>query len=325
LNVNGSVTSQTDIALSGRTIKIQLDNNILDQVQSDSNGIFYIQTIINSQTAIGTHNVTITVDPSGIYAGITQQKTVNVKKMVSTINVQVPSLVLLPSQIQIKGTVTTLSGPLNNAKITIEFDSANAVTQTLVDGSFNVTFNVPLNANLGGFQSLNINAQPQEPWQGPAQKQTSVLVLNTVGLTIALVSSGSVIGIAYTRFLKTKPKKESKDALREERPQYIVEATESQLTTSFQAKLPGLKGKMLETYKKSLQIVETATGVSIKQDMTLREFLQESQPKLSEAAAPFSELTRLAERALYSPHVTEEQDLTEAEILLDKIRKEIEK
>lgn len=325
LNVNGSVTSQTGIALSGRTIKFQLDNNVLNLVQSDSNGIFFIQTMINSQTAIGTHNVTITVEPSGIYAGITKQETVNLKQMVSTINVQLPSLVLLPSQIQIKGTVKTLLGPLNNAKVTVEFDSADTVTQTLADGSFNVTFNVPLNANLGGFQSLNINAQPQEPWQGPAQKQAGVLVLNTVGLTVALVSSGSVIGIAYTRFLKTKLKKESKDALQEENPQFIVESTESQLTTSFQVKLTGSKGKLLETYKKSLQIIEAATRVLIKQQMTLREFLQESKPKLRDRAASFDELTRMAERALYSPYIPNEQELSEAEILLDGIRKEHEK
>ncbi len=325
LNVNGSITSQTSIALSGRTIKIQLDDNVLDQVQSDSNGIFSIQTIIKSQTTIGSHNVTIEVDPSGIFAGVTQQKTVNVKQMVSTINVQVPSLVLLPSQIQIEGIVKTLSEPLNNAKVTVDFDSAYAVTQTLVDGSFNVTFTVPLNANLGGFQSLNVNVQPQEPWQGPAQKQTSVLVLNTIGLTVALVSSGSVIGVAYARFLKTKPKRESKDSHREERPQFLAEASELQLTSSFQAKLAGPKGKLLETYKKSLQIVEAATRVSIKQQMTLREFLQESKPKLRSAAATFGELTRMAERALYSPYVPDEQDLLEAETLLDEIRKVHEK
>ena len=110
----------------------------LDQVQSDSNGIFSIQTLINSQTVLGSHNLTITVDPSGVYAGVTQQKTINVEQMVSTLNVQVPSVVLLPSQIHIKGTVKTLLGPLNNANVTVEFDSANAVTQTLADGSFNV-------------------------------------------------------------------------------------------------------------------------------------------------------------------------------------------
>jgi hypothetical protein len=325
LNVDGSVTSQTGIALSGRTIKIQLDGNVLDQVQSDSNGIFFIQDVTNSQTTIGSHNVKIGVDPSGIYAGVEQQKTINVKQMGSAINVQVPSLVWLPSQIQIKGVVKTLSGPLNNANVTVYFDSANAVTQTLVDGSFNVTFNVPLNANLGGFQSLNVKVQPQEPWQSPTQKQTSVLVLNTVGLTAALVSSGSVIGIAYTRILKTKPKKESKDAFREENPQHLAEAPELQLRSSFQTTLAGPKGKLLETYKKSLQIVETTTGASIKQEMTLSEFLQESKPNLNDATVPFSELTRMTERALYSLYVPEEQDISKAETLQEEIRKMLEK
>ncbi len=325
LSVSGSVISQTGTPLSGRTINILLDDNIINQEQSNSNGIFSIQTIINSQEAIGSHNITIAADPSGIYAGVFQQKTISIRQMDSNVNVQVPSLVFLPSQIQVKGTVQTVSGPLNNANITVEFDSASAVTQSLENGSFNVNFNLPFNIGLGGFQNLKITVVPQEPWQSLAKKQTSVLALNTVGLAVALVSSVSVIGIAFTKFTKTKSKKESEIIIQERSMSSITNNAKPTPTSNFQINIEEPKGKILEFYSKSLQMVETATGISSKLDMTLREFLQESQQKLDPVASQFNELTGLAERALYSPRIPEESDVTKAEALLNEIKKGIEK
>lgn len=320
LSVSGSVISQTGNALSGRTINILLDGNLINQKQSNSNGIFSIQTVINSQEAIGSHNLTIAVDPSGIYAGVTQQTIVYIRQMDSSVNVQVPSLVFLPSQIQVNGIVQTVSGPLNKANITVEFDSASAVTQSLENGSFNVNFNVPLNVGLGGFQNLKITVVPQEPWQSLAQKQTSVLVLNSVGLGVALISSFSVFGIAFTKFTKTKSKTKSQIVLQEKSLSSTKDTAEPKLDPKVHIIFEGSKGKMLEVYQKALQTVEGAIGVSVKQEMTLREFLQESQQKLGQVASQFSELTGFAERALYSPRIPKEQDLTKAEELLNEIK-----
>src|SRR5208283_3049708 len=173
--------------------------------------------------------------------------------------------------------------------------------------------------------NLNVTIQPQEPGQSSTQKQTNILVLNTAGLAVALASSLSVIGVAYTRFIKNKPRKEPKITLQAGSSPLLAQASEIKLTSSFQISLAEPKGKLLDIYKKAALTVQKTTGIWTTPEMTLNEFLQEAQPKLRNAASQFSELTRLAERALYSIHVPEEQDLLKAEILLDEIKRALEK
>ena len=54
-------------------------------------------------------------------------------------------------------------------------------------------------------------------------------------------------------------------------------------------------------------------------NMTLREYLQTTSPKLKEIANPFSELTVLAEKSLYSPNAPNEADSEKAENLANTI------
>ena len=53
--------------------------------------------------------------------------------------------------------------------------------------------------------------------------------------------------------------------------------------------------------------------------MTLREFLHLTERNLGRAVYPFTDLTLLAERAIYSTHMPEEQDLLKAIDYADEI------
>ena len=53
--------------------------------------------------------------------------------------------------------------------------------------------------------------------------------------------------------------------------------------------------------------------------MTLREFLHLTERSLGKAVNPFTDLTLLAERTLYSTHMPEEQDLLKANGYADEI------
>ncbi len=81
----------------------------------------------------------------------------------------------------------------------------------------------------------------------------------------------------------------------------------------------GIKGKVLEAYVKALRAVESMTGSVLVANMTLREFLYEVEPKLGDAVSPFSELTVLAEKTLYSLHAPEAQDVSKAEEYANEI------
>ena len=319
LTVSGSIILQGGGSLSNRTARLLLDDILLGETQSDSNGSFSLQTVMSPQTSIGSHTLTVSVDPEGISAGVSQQKTLTVDKMISTANIQAPSFVLLPSEIQIKGTVSSASGPLNSAIVTVNFDSSSAVTETLNNGSFNVRVNAPLNVGLGGFQSLKVAVQPQQPWQAAGTQQSSIFAFNSVGLGIALVSAISVGAVTFSKFAKPKARKEKKTAPTSAPTTASAEIVVPQVSSQPEIAVGGVKGKVLEEYINALKSVESATGNSLRLEMTLREFFHGSEGKLGELAPRFGELTRFAEKALYSPHIPEEHDLLRAKELSSEI------
>ena len=55
--------------------------------------------------------------------------------------------------------------------------------------------------------------------------------------------------------------------------------------------------------------------------MTLREYMRATSSKIGDAVEPFSELTMLAERSLYSPYAPKEEDSEKAENLVSTIRR----
>ena len=72
-----------------------------------------------------------------------------------------------------------------------------------------------------------------------------------------------------------------------------------------------------------LEAVEKITGVAMTAHTTLREFLTTATPRLPAAARSFSELTSIAEVALYSTHKLEEDMATRAEKLAAATREEL--
>lgn len=311
--VSGSVSSQGTF-LSGRTVKTYFDGVLLNEAQTDTAGFFEVQKTVGAEVKTGVHNITFTVSSEGIYAGTRLQKTINVVKVASTVEVNAPTFVLLPAQLQINGNVGSTSGPLENAKVTLEFAGESTAIWTSNEGIFNATITIPLSSVFAGFQNLKVTVDPSEPWRAATQTTSEILVLNSVSIGLVSIVSVSIGGIGYLRLARTKKKKDEKE------PQTLGATTQVSTivaTPSTQSKpqfkLEGLKGKVLESYVRALKVVEPTTGIILRSNMTLREFLIDTKPKLSEAASLFAELTALAERALYSPYTPKEEDLAQAE------------
>jgi hypothetical protein len=238
-----------------------------------------------------------------------------VVKIVSSVDVQVPSFVVLPAGVYVEGKVYSASGPLGQATVTLNMSVASAVVNTTEDGQFNATLNMPLNAVFAGAQDLNVDVAPVEPWQASAQVKTSVFIVNSVNLGLASTTFVCFGFIFYFKGRKPKFKEEKKNqiaaltALPESRTTII----EKPLKPEF--KLEGNRGKVLKAYLKALSVVELASNASLEPQMTLREFLQKTKPKLQDTLSAFTELTTLSEKALYSPHIPDSQDITKAESL----------
>jgi hypothetical protein len=324
LRVAGNVTAQNGNPLDMRHVKVLLDGAIVLQETTDANGTFTGKFTLGSLAKLGVHTLTVTVESSGLYAGTTLQRNLTVTKMATTVEVNAPSFVMLPSQLQINGTVKSAANPLSNATVIVEFADVSTTIKTLNDGSFETTLNIPFSSVFVGEQTLKVAAQPTQPWQAIATKNSSVFVLNSVSTGLTLAVSLSVVFIMYFRFAKTRPKRTVEtDQIPIAAPAITKEAPVTLPTAIVERNLEGFSRRVLKAYIGALAVAQSATGSAATPTMTLREYQQTVGLKLGEAQSPFTELTVLAEKALYSAHPTEKADSERAEELASTIRRKL--
>jgi hypothetical protein len=325
IDIQGTVASPDGTRLNGRQVTVKLDNTTLSRIITDQNGAFSTKPTISSQESLGTHNLTVSVAASGLYAQASIKRNITITKMATEIRVNAPSVILLPSEIQVTGRVSAASGALANASVGISFATVSTNAKTRGDGSFNVTLEIPLNTVFAGFQNLKFTVQPTEPWQATVQKNVSVFVLNSVGMVVALASSLSVVFVVYSKLLKNRSRKMDNRPFQTETPAQNTSAETPAIAAQPipETKFVGVKGRVLQAYIGAYGAVQTATGSSLLANMTLREYMQATSLKAEEAAEPFSHLTALAEKSLYSPHEPTEEDAAEADALASKIRRSL--
>jgi hypothetical protein len=318
--VKGTVTSQDGSPLNQRAVKILIDEKTIRQIETNQFGLFSTENLLSPLTEIGIHSLTVTVDPKGLYAGVSQTANLSVTKVTSELNVNAPSFVFLPSELHISGTVNSISGPLKNAIVKLEFANVTNEVLTTDDGTFNSTMNIPFSTIFAGTQNLKVSVLPAEPWQGSTQKNVAIFALNAVSTAISLAASFSVCGVLYLKFIRSKSKKTKEKMVQDylEVPQNPA-SNEVEIPPKAEFKFEGLKGKVLDVYIQALRNIESYNGTSINQNMTLREFLHLTEHSLGKAVYPFTDLTYLAERTLYSTHKPEEQDLLKAKDYVDEI------
>ena len=322
LAISGTVTSENKEPLNEKQVKLFLDQTLIAQAKPDQTGTFTSEPTIGAQAKVGAHSLTVTIDSQGLYAGAVVKKTLVIQKMSSNLQVEVPSFVMLPSTLQITGKVKSASGILSGTTVEVEFANVSNTVKTLSDGSFNLTLNVPLNTVFAGYQDFKVSAQPSEPWIDATQKSASTFVLNSVGMAFSLTSALSAGFVMYSRFAKTQDKKNKKTV--DEPIAFVMPQKET--SGAVAPAIPvrdfeGRRGKVLKAYVNALEIVQSVTGNSLMPNMTLREYLLSTSPKLKEMGNPFSELTVLAEKSLYAPDGPDESDSEKAESLANTIRR----
>ncbi len=325
LTITGKVTDPNGTALTERKVNILIDDTKETQVKTDKNGTFTTKFTINTQITLGKHILTVTVDPQGSYASATRQKTITMQKMATYLQVNAPTFILLPAQIEITGTASAESTPLKEATIKVEYANITAAIKTQDDGSFNLTIDVPLNTALASNQELIVKVQPNQPWQATAQTTKNIFTLNTISTSIALASSFSIFAVAYIRF--TKNKKTKKVPLKTKTITALSAPIENNLASiqpiTNETNFNGTRGKILKTYTEALAAVQTFTNNPLTKTMTLREYAQLTQLKIGNTATEFRELTALAEKSLYSPHEPQPQEIEKAENLSKTVRRNL--
>jgi hypothetical protein len=326
LTINGNVTSPNGLPLENRQIKIILDDTTISQTTTALNGTFTTKTTINPTTKLGNHTIKVTVQPSGLYTGTTVQRNLLITKLTTTLEVDTPPFVLLPTQLSINGTVKNAGKPLNNTTVTLTLTDITASTKTNADGSFNLTLDIPFNTIIAGNQNLKITAQPPATWQTTAEKTLSIFMINTTSIAIMIAASVTVLSITYFKFTNKNKTKQTQTTQTQTQtntptPTSTKETPSNIPAITTQNKFTGYKAKIIQSYLEALKIIQLTTSTTATPNMTLREYLQLTTPKLNQTLEPFTQLTTQTEKTLYSKHPTTKQDAQKTEEQLNTIRK----
>jgi len=314
ITINGQVSS-TDGAAS-RLLRVLIDNTRLAETMVP--GRFSLKITPPRQIATGDHSLTVVVTPQEYYAGAATSLPITISRMPIQTKIQVPQFTVIPKIIQISGQVYHGLTPVTDARVSLAFRDATTVVKTVTDGSFTGTIEAPLNLSLIGPQELGITIEPVEPWYASLETERGILAINPVitGLMLAALAALGLLAFTRTRLpsphgATITPEAEFKE------PPIIAPAPGAGYP------LTGTTGRILSAYGSGLRAVEKATGIPMAPHTTLREFLNTTSPKLPTAIEPFTELTALAETALYSALELDEHTATSAELLAATIRKEL--
>jgi len=232
--------------------------------------------------------------------------------------------------------------PVQDARVSLASRKSSATAKTATDGSFTTavrpprlsvttptsgnpffasatTVELPLDLSLAGPQELTITIEPAEPWYAPLQIERQVFVINPANIGLMLIALLCLGVLLYNQV-------RSRVAIAQEEliPQPQMKGLPPVIPKhEIKYKLSSIKGRILSAYRSGLEAVENITGVTMTAHTTLREFLTTATPRLSAAARSFSELTSIAEVALYSTHKLEEDMASRAEKLATATREEL--
>jgi|GEM_PF-895183 len=310
-NIDGEVIS--DANNSERTLEVTSDN--LQIAETTVSGKFNLEISLPDDISPGQRSLTVTVTPQDRYAGISEQRNITVALIPLEIDLQTPGLIFLPKSIQFDGRIQSEMGPISDANINLIFNDISTTARTASDGSFTSTLDMPLDFSFMGQREITINIEPMEPWAGSISIKRQVFFINPVFTGFTLLAVPGLIIIFLRRHRTTNEKSV---------PQGEVIRFPAFITPQVSAtKLTGVKGRIISAYRTGLLIIEKITGVRMTPDITLREFLAMVTKLLPRITRQLTELTVMAESALYSNQNPPGKTANTAEQITDDIKKEL--
>jgi hypothetical protein len=332
--IQGNVTSDNGTPLEGRAVSIYIDNTKIVDLFSGSQGEFSLNYTIPANSTTGSHQLNIYVAPQGTFAGTSFSEIFSIDRYPLNLTLSYPSTVYLPTSFTVEGNISSALGRLDNATVTISVGNNTKVVKT-VDGSFNATFDLPISLWSVGNQLLSVTVAPAEPWIATLKVSHNVFAWNPIA--IAAISGALLLIVAFSVLWIRRNRMSRKSSPIEQGPEGTVMAqtpSEPPMPSEIapfdggELALPPVKSiqniqiesltsqrqKVIQSYAHAWRLVERTTGVLMEPYTTINEFLQIASPRLNGAKDPFSDLTALAERSLYSQFdpIPEEVSLAEA-------------
>jgi len=316
--VSGRVTSTGGTA--DRLVEVLLDS--IQLAAETVQGQFSFQVTPPPQVSTGKHSLEVAVTSQGRYSGTSQRLAINISQLPIQTDIQLPRVSFFSNSVQVRGKIYYSLSPLDDAKVQVTLGQASTAARTSNNGTFATAVDVPFDLSLIGPQELTVAVEPAEAWYASLEIKRWILNINAANLSLMLVVFISLGVLIYT-MVRAKPSRIRQETIAKQ--SIIQEPVTIRLSPRLKYESTDTRGRVLSAYIDGLRVVEKVTGISMEPHTTLREFLKTSTPRLPGAINPFTELTVMAETALYSSHEPTLTEVVRAEQIAAAIKEELDR
>ena len=334
--LSGAVASNDDNI--SRNIKVLLNDQQL--AEEAASGKFSLEITPPEKAPPGAGNLTVAVSPQGRYSGASEHRGITISVLPIHVDIQTPSMALLPGDVRISGIAYSELGPVTDARVNLNLGDASVTTRTSADGSFAGVIKLhlmpggaPIAANPFyvsatpadsffdfspiGTHEIEITVEPPASWATAASVKRQISTVNPLS-TVMIVAIFAALWLVVRRRSHARIPEEKRLP-----PAETVEIPAITPTPAPGPKPTGIKGRILSAYRSGLAAVERITGVIMAPDSTLREFLTIARMPSPPARERFAELTAITESTLYSVQSPQQETATRAEELATNIKEEL--
>ena len=322
----GSLNYKDSPVLNDRSFNVYLEDELIDNIIFSTS--FESSIKLPTDIELGRHTIIVSSAASGRYAPVISYYNINVTQAEVFLDLVLPNISVIPGSIKLNGELYSEIGPLDNAFITFEINEKITQVYGSGDGTFSGQIKKGMEISLLGYQQINVQIQPAEPWNAPLEKTFNIYVINIANLGIILA-----VLIIITVILRLNIRKRSRFYSKpifgniEDSPPVpisLIKSGTDKDTIILWKKQPkdGIFINIVEWYARTLKLIEKITAAILKPHQTLREYAEENSPKLGLLNKLFLDFTLFVEKILYSDHKPTEEDAAVSRRFSDSIRNE---
>ena len=311
-----------------RKVEIYLDDVFITELKTGEE--FWQEIKLSPELDVGKHTITVSAVAAERYSPVVASAILDVTKAPPILDINIPAVALIPGGISLGGKLYSEVGPVSGAQIRMGLGKSQVELVSSEDGTFDTEIKMGMGFSLIGSQDLGIQVIPQEPWHATLTTTRNMVVMNMVncgGILILLV----FLAIFLPGRLRGRLRMYS---WRRARPAVAIAQPEPAPVYSETVLVPALPEESGETdgeprnrifywYRLVLRLVQRMSRALLRPQQTLREFARESSQVLGPAAKYFIELTRMAEKLLYSQYRPSEGDVEKSKQLSHTIEEEL--
>jgi len=326
--VNGKFDYGQSPPLIERKVEIYLDDVFITELKTEEE--FSQEIKLSPELDVGKHTITVSAVAAERYSPVVASAILDVTKAPLILDINIPAVALIPGGIGLGGKLYSEVGPLSGAQIRMGLGKSQVELVSSEDGTFDTEIKMGMGFSLIGSQDLGIQVIPQEPWHATLITTRNMVVMNMVncgGILILLV----FLAIFLPGRLRGRLRMYS---WRRARPAVAIAQLEPAPVYSETVLVPALPEENGETdselrnrifywYRLVLRLMQRMSRAVLRPQQTLREFARESSQVLGPAAKYFIELTRMAEKLLYSQYRPTEGDMEKSKQLSHTIEEEL--